>query len=81
MNVENSDSGGDSNAKCCTTPGCFKTAYGTDLCGKCLDGETPMKRGPVTNTELMRARSIGGKDKEITRARLLQHGQPTEGLD
>ena len=81
MNDKNRNPGGESNGECCATTGCFKTAYGTDYCGKCLDGKTPMKRGPVTNKELMRARAIGGEDKAVTRARLIQHGQPTKGLD
>lgn len=64
----------------CETTGCFNTAYDSKLCSQCLGGDTPLKRGPVTQSELMRARAIGGKDAEVTRLRLLQHGQPVEGL-
>ena len=63
----------------CETPGCNETAYGTKLCSLCLDGKTPLKRGPVTVSELLHARLIGGKDLEVTRQRLKEHGQPDNG--
>lgn len=59
----------------CETPGCFGTAYDSKLCSKCLDGRTPLKRGPVTATELMHAKLAGGVDLEITKQRLALHGQ------
>lgn len=64
----------------CETPGCFNTAEGGKLCGQCLDGEPPLKRGPVTQAEVMRARAVGGEDAEVTRQRLRLHGQPLNGL-
>lgn len=64
------------NAKTCTTPGCWKTVYGPgDYCSDCLEGETPLERGPVTNNELMRAR-LSGLDKSVTLRRLEKHDQP-----
>ncbi len=69
------------NAKACETPGCFKTAYGTDYCGYCLGGNTPEKRGPVKLNEAMRASLIGGTDAAITLSRLIKHSQPTNILD
>ncbi len=65
----------------CTTPGCFKTTYGSELCHKCLEGVLPMQRGPVKVKEAMRARLLGGEDKAVTRRRMIQHGQPTDMLD
>ena len=35
-----------------------------------------MERGPVTNTQLMRARLGGELDAGVTKRRLLKHGQP-----
>jgi hypothetical protein len=67
--------------KTCKTPGCFKTAYGTDYCGKCLGGDTPEKRGPVKLNEAWRAHLTGGIDEAITRSRLVKNGQPTDILD
>jgi hypothetical protein len=69
------------NAKACTTPGCFNTAYGGDYCSACLEGKTPGKRGPVTWREAMYARILGGEDEKITRQRLARHDQPTEILE
>ena len=66
--------------KTCETPGCFNTTYDSRECSQCLNGETPLKRGPVTAFELSRARSLGGVDAEVTRQRLLKHGQPTGDL-
>ena len=60
----------------CETPGCFNTAYDSKLCSQCLDGMTPLKRGPVTVTELMHAKAVGGVDLEITKQRVALHGQP-----
>jgi len=65
---------------CCATPGCFKTAYDSKLCSHCLGGDTPLNRGPVTLRELWYAKGMGGVDAEITKQRLLKHGQPLNGL-
>jgi hypothetical protein len=62
--------------KKCATPGCFDTSYDSAFCGKCLAGDLPLKRGPVTNSELMRARIIGGEDARVTRERLVLNKQP-----
>ncbi len=63
--------------KTCSTPGCWKTVYGPgSFCDKCLEGISPLERGPVTNTQLMRARLGGGLDAGVTKQRLLKHGQP-----
>ena len=62
--------------KTCETPGCFETTYDSKLCSKCLGGDTPLKRGPVTNFELMHARLLGGEDARVTRERLILNKQP-----
>lgn len=64
----------------CETPGCFNSAEDSKVCGQCQYGDLPLKRGPVTESELTRARAIGGKDAEVTRQRLKLHGQPLRGL-
>jgi hypothetical protein len=60
----------------CETLGCFRTAYDSKLCSKCLDGRLPMTRGPVTVFEWMRARAYGGTDLLVTIQRMQLHGQP-----
>ena len=65
----------------CITSGCFETAYGNNHCGYCLDGKLPLERGPVTHFEALRARRLGGENKEITLLRLIKHDQPTGILD
>jgi hypothetical protein len=62
--------------KTCETPGCFETSYDSKLCGKCLGGDLPLKRGPVTNHELMHARRIGSEDARVTLERLVLNKQP-----
>jgi hypothetical protein len=64
----------------CETAGCFNTAYDSKVCGQCLGGDTPEKRGPVSLRELMYARGAGGEDAAVTKARLLANNQPTDGL-
>ena len=65
----------------CDTAGCFNSTFDSKLCGDCLGGNLPMERGPVTNRELMYAKSLGGVDAAITRERMKKHDQPTNALD
>ncbi len=67
--------------KTCETVGCFETTYDSKLCRKCLGGDVPMKRGPVTNIELMHARALGGEHARVTRERLILNNQPVDSLD
>lgn len=64
----------------CATAGCFNTADDRRLCGECQCGDTPIKRGKVTNRELLYARQYGGRDAIVTEQRLIDNGQPTDGL-
>lgn len=65
----------------CDTAGCFNSTFDSKLYSDCLGGMLPMERGPVTNRELMYARSLGGVDAAITRQRLKKNGQPLGALD
>jgi hypothetical protein len=53
----------------CTTPGCFELSF-SGVCERCSEGETPLRRGPVTARDLYFSKVYGGRDAEVTRYRL-----------
>lgn len=53
----------------CSTPGCFELSF-SGLCQRCSEGETPLRRGPVTARDLYFSKVYGGRDAEVTRYRL-----------
>ncbi len=58
----------------CTTPGCFELSF-NGVCERCSEGETPLRRGPVTARDLYFSKVYGGRDAEVTRYRL-DHQSP-----
>ena len=59
----------------CEMAGCFRTTYDSRLCSKCLEGKTPLTRGPVTWAEMARARGLRSQDWVVTYQRNLLHGE------
>lgn len=65
-----------SDARACRTHGCWKTAYGSHYCGKCLEGNTPEKRGSITVREMLYVPSPYRRklDKDVMKRRMRAHG-------
>jgi len=59
----------------CETAGCFRATYDSRLCSKCLDARTPLQRGPVTWSDLVRVRGLRGEDLSVIHEHMLLHGQ------
>ena len=62
----------------CINTACFETVYNEgDLCGHCLGGITPERRGKVTLNELRRIKYGGSTaDQQNAMLRMKENGQP-----